>query len=178
MSWLADEAEEPYGDLQKLSCVEIFADRGHNVHELTHNQLLDRLWQDDRERFRDLSGKAAAYFANGDKPESQIERIYHLVIAEPENENSELFNLAQLWSNSYRKAEVESLILNLQQQIAVNRVTGAVKAETSFWDGKVKFRFYRAKEALERYEAALAFYREIGDRLGEANVLLEFRKIA
>nr|WP_318657993.1 tetratricopeptide repeat protein [Pseudanabaena sp. ABRG5-3] len=29
----------------------------------------------------------------------------------------------------------------------------------------------RRTEALERYEAALAFYREIGDRLGEANTL-------
>jgi tetratricopeptide (TPR) repeat protein len=168
---LADKAEELYGDLQKLSCVEVFADRGHNVHELTRNQLLDRLWQDDRERFRDLSGKAAAYFENSNKPESQIERIYHLVIAEPENENRELFNLAQLWSNNYRKAEVESLILNLQQQIAANRVTVAVKAETSYWDGRIKFRFYQVKEALERYEAALAFYREIGNRLGEANTL-------
>ncbi|MEH1798592.1 MAG: tetratricopeptide repeat protein, partial [Nostoc sp.] len=29
----------------------------------------------------------------------------------------------------------------------------------------------RSSEALERYEAALAFYRDIGDRLGEANTL-------
>ena len=34
----------------------------------------------------------------------------------------------------------------------------------------------RSTEALERYEAALAFYREIGSRLGEANVLLELAK--
>jgi tetratricopeptide (TPR) repeat protein len=35
----------------------------------------------------------------------------------------------------------------------------------------------RSTEALERYEAALAFYREIGDRLGEANVLQELAKL-
>ncbi len=62
-------------------------------------------------------------------------------------------------------------LTNLQQQIAANRVTVAVKAETSYWDGRIKFRFYQVKEALERYEAALAFYREIGNRLGEANTL-------
>jgi tetratricopeptide (TPR) repeat protein len=151
----------------------MFPERGHNVHELTRNQLLDRLWQDNPERFRELSAKAASYFADGNKPEMQIERIYHLVIAEPANENSELFNLAQLWSNNYRKAEVESLILNLQQHIAANRVTVAVKAETSFWDGKIKFRFYQATAALESYEAALSFYSEIGDWLGEANTLQE-----
>ena len=170
---LADHADEIYRQLQTISCVEMFPERGHNVHELTRNHLLDRLWQDNPERFRELSAKAASYFADGNKPEMQIERIYHLVIAEPANENSELFNLAQLWSNNYRKAEVESLILNLQQHIAANRVTVAVKAETSFWDGKIKFRFYQATAALESYEAALSFYSEIGDWLGEANTLQE-----
>jgi tetratricopeptide (TPR) repeat protein len=170
---LADHADEIYRQLQTISCVEMFPERGHNVHELTRNQLLDRLWQDNPERFRELSAKAASYFADGNKPEMQIERIYHLVIAEPANENSELFNLAQLWSNNYRKAEVESLILNLHQHIAANRVTVAVKAETSFWDGKIKFRFYQATAALESYEAALSFYSEIGDWLGEANTLQE-----
>jgi len=170
---LTDRAEELYRQLQTISCVEVFADRGHNVHELTRNHLLDHLWQDNPERFRDLSRKAAAYFTQGNKPEIQIERIYHLLIAEPENENGELFNLAQLWSNSYRKAELESLIFNLQQHIAANRVTVAVRAEATFWDGKIKFRFYQHQEALERYEAALALYHEIDDRLGEANTLQE-----
>ena len=73
--------------MQKLPCVEVFAGRGHNVHELTRNQLLDRLSENDLERFRDLSGKAATYFAKGDKPEIQIEWIYHLENSKPTNEN-------------------------------------------------------------------------------------------
>jgi tetratricopeptide (TPR) repeat protein len=35
----------------------------------------------------------------------------------------------------------------------------------------------RSDEALSRYEQALSFYREIGDRLGEANVLQELGKL-
>jgi tetratricopeptide (TPR) repeat protein len=35
----------------------------------------------------------------------------------------------------------------------------------------------RSDQALERYEDALKFYRDIGDRLGEANVLQEFGKL-
>ncbi|MDZ8237974.1 MAG: tetratricopeptide repeat protein [Nostoc sp. ChiQUE01a] len=35
----------------------------------------------------------------------------------------------------------------------------------------------RSEEALQRYESALQFYRDIGDRLGEANVLQEFGKL-
>ncbi len=35
----------------------------------------------------------------------------------------------------------------------------------------------RRDEALSRYEQALSFYRQIGDRLGEANVLQELGKL-
>lgn len=35
----------------------------------------------------------------------------------------------------------------------------------------------RSDEALQRYETALSFYRDIGDRLGEANILQEFGKL-
>jgi tetratricopeptide (TPR) repeat protein len=167
----ADRAEEIYQELQKLSCVEVFPDRGHNVHELTRNQLLDRLWQDNPERFRELSDRAAAYFAQINRPESQIEWIYQLAVANPDRCINKLSDLANGWQNAFRRAELDSLIAFLQMQIRANRTTIAVKAETTYWDGKIKFRFYQAKEALERYEAALTFYREIGDPWGEANTL-------
>ena len=35
----------------------------------------------------------------------------------------------------------------------------------------------RSEEALENYQSALDFYRDIGDRLGEANVLQEYGKL-
>lgn len=35
----------------------------------------------------------------------------------------------------------------------------------------------RREEALQRYETALSFYRDIGERLGEANILQEFGKL-
>ena len=54
---LSEQAEDLYQQLQKLPCVEVFAGQGHNVHELTRNQLLDRMSKNDPERFRDLTGK-------------------------------------------------------------------------------------------------------------------------
>ena len=168
---LADRAEEIYRQLQNLSCVEVFPDRGHNVHELTRNQLLDRLWKDNSEWFIDLASRAAVYFAKDDRPEIQIERIYHLVVAKTEQGVRKLADLANAWQRSFRRDELDSLIAFLQEQIRANRTTISVKAETIYWDGKIKFRFYKTKEALERYEAALALYCEIGDRLGEANTL-------
>jgi len=138
---LADLAEEIYRQLQLISCVEVFPERGHNVHELTRNQLLDRLWKDNPERFRELSDRVAAYFAQTDRPENQIEWIYQLAVANPDRCINELSDLANGWQNTFRRAELDSLIAFLQMQIRANRTTVAVKAETIYWDGKIKFRF-------------------------------------
>lgn len=168
---LDDDAEEIYRQLQKLSCVEIFLERGHNIHELTRNQLLKRLWQDSPQYFRDLSNRAAVYFQKEARPEMQIEWIYHLVVADPEQGIQEIKYLANNSQNSFRRDELEALILVLQEQIQANRTTEAVKAETIYWTGKIKFRFSLTEESLECYEKALVLYGNIKDRLGEANTL-------
>ncbi len=105
-----------------ISCVEVFPERGHNVHEVTRNQLLDRLWKDNPEHFRELSGRAAAYFARSDQPEMQIEWIYHLVVINPYQEFEALSNLLEKWSRQFRKSQIESLLNNLQEQVKANRV--------------------------------------------------------
>lgn len=168
---LADSADDIYLQLQELSCVEVFPDRGHNVHEMTRNQLLDRLWKDSPEYFRELSNRAAEYFAQTHKPESQIEWIYQLAVADPKRCIREISHLANDWQNAFRRAEIDSLTAFLQTQIRANRTTIAVKAETIYWDGRIKFRFYQSKEAIESYEAAQALYREMGYQLGEARIL-------
>jgi|JFJP01.1.fsa_nt_gi hypothetical protein len=151
---LIDRSEEIYRQLQDLSCVEVFAERGYNVHELTRNQLLDRLWKDNPERFCDLSSRAAVYFAKGDKPEVQIEWIYHLVVVEPLLGIVELQNLAQRWDNACSKSELESLLTNLQKQIDVNRT-------------KVRIKIENLKSAKETF----TFYHELEDGLENANTL-------
>ena len=111
---LADRADEIYRQLQDLSCVEVFPERGHNVHELTRNQLLDRLRQHNPERFRDLSGKAAEYFANVDNQEFKIEWIYHLMATREDRGVNELVNLVNDLPNNFRRAELERNIKKLE----------------------------------------------------------------
>ena len=127
---LADRAEDIYRQLQEISCVEVFAERGHNVHELTRNQLLNRLWQTKPDSFRELSARAASYFRNRDKPETQIEWSYHLLIANPTSAYQMLCSFWIKWGNRNAGIELESLleslIVNLQQQIDANRSTFVV----------------------------------------------------
>ena len=75
---LGDRTDEVYRHLQELSCVEVFPERGYNVHELTRNQLLERLCKNNLERFLDLSDKAVKYFANSNKIEFVAEWFYLL----------------------------------------------------------------------------------------------------
>ncbi|NUN65866.1 tetratricopeptide repeat protein [Pseudanabaena biceps] len=158
---LADRAEKIYQNLQNLSCVEAFPDRGHNVHELTRNQLLDRLWKDNPERFRELSGRASAYFAQDDKPENQIEWIYHLVIADSDIGISEFQSLAQRWDSTFHITELSSLIINLKQQFSTNKLVidiNFIKAIINFWEGRINFIFNRIQDALDNYEKAEQFF--------------------
>ncbi|MEH2254767.1 tetratricopeptide repeat protein, partial [Nostoc sp.] len=169
---LQTQSSQLYTELQALPFVEKFPDRGHNVHDLTRNLMLKHLRLERRDEFITLSQRAVEYFGSTNpEPETQIEWLYHLIVVDREWEGSELWDLAQKWDNNFRVAELESLITALLEQIAAAQVATPAKAEVYFWAGKAKFRVYQATEALERYEAALAFYREIGDRLGEANTL-------
>ncbi|MEH2184719.1 MAG: tetratricopeptide repeat protein, partial [Nostoc sp.] len=170
---LQTQSSQLYTELQALPFVEEFPDRGHNVHDLTRNLMLKHLRLERWDEFITLSQRAVEYFgSSNEQPESQIEWLYHLVVVDSEWKGSEFWDLAQNWDNNFRVAELESLITALLEQIAAERVATPAKAEVYYWAGKAKFRVYRATEALELYEAALAFYRDIGDRLGEANTLI------
>ncbi|MDX2214859.1 MAG: tetratricopeptide repeat protein [Oculatellaceae cyanobacterium bins.114] len=168
---LQPQIAELYLKLQELPIVEPFQGRGHNIHEKTRKQMLQHLWQNQSEMYQQLSVRAAVFFASGTTPELQIEWLYHRVIVDREWQGNELWSLAQSWTNAYRRAEIETLIETLLEQVEAGRVALPAEAEIYYWAGRARFRFYQATEALERYEQALAFYREIGARLGEANTL-------
>ena len=158
---LADRADDIYRQLQELPCVEVFPERGHNVHELTRNQLLDRLWEDNPERFRELSDRAGAYFVKGDKSETQIEWIYHLVVSDPNRGLDALSDLAQRFDYTFRREELASLIFNLNQQLYAKRLTIKVTIELIFWNGRFKFRSNELKQYLENCSVLIDFIIEI-----------------
>ncbi|MFN6463499.1 MAG: tetratricopeptide repeat protein [Nostoc sp. DedVER02] len=178
---LQAQSSQLYTELQTLPFVEEFFGRGHNVHDLTRNLMLKHLWHEHQDEFLTLSQRAAEYFFSSnerqktitEQPETQIEWLYHLIVVDREWKGSEFWDLAQKWNNNFRVAELESLITTLLEQIAAERVATPAKAEVYYFAGKAEFRVYKVTKALERYEAALAFYRDTGSRLGEANTLVE-----
>lgn len=146
---LADRADEVYRQLQDLSCVEVFPERGHNVHQLTRNQLLDRLWKDNSERFRQLSNRAAAYFSQEDRSEIQIERIYHLIIANSEEGLKALFALLDEWQKNWYASQLEFLITRIQEQVRANRSEPNITS--IFVKIKIWYYFFYSISRLDNY---------------------------
>jgi tetratricopeptide (TPR) repeat protein len=174
---------ELYSELLKLSFVEVFPERGYNIHELTRKLMLENLWKNNQDEFISLSARAVDYFANDNKAEEQIESLYHLVVVDFANQGKEqLNNLAQAWKKNFRHAEMEYLMNALLEKVESNRVTIEAKAEIYYLAGNTKYSVYKNIAALSYYEKALALFHEIGDSVGEANTLiaqgdvLHFRK--
>jgi tetratricopeptide (TPR) repeat protein len=155
--------------LQTLSFVEVFPDRGHNLHELTRQTLLHQLWEPERPTFLTLSQRLADSFA----PDAthQADWIYHLAIANPQQARQEFDRYARHLDHNYRRSESETLFAGLTEHRAAGRLDQRLVGDLAYWEGRLHFRFYEPQIALERYETAIAIYREVGARLGEANTL-------
>ena len=74
---LAHRANELYLQLQKQSFVEVFQDRGHNIHELTRKRILNLWWHERRTEYRELSKRAEIFFSSKNDDTFLIEAAYH-----------------------------------------------------------------------------------------------------
>jgi tetratricopeptide (TPR) repeat protein len=133
--------------------------------------MLARLWQQEPEKFRQLSTRAAAYFANRENPVQQIEWLYHLSVADAGDVADFLWNYTSELNDTFRFTELDALASVLFEQAEANRVSPATKAVIYYRKGGAEKRVYRSQPAMQAFGQALNSYRDIGDRLGEANCL-------
>ena len=165
---LADRAAALYADLQTLSFVEVFPERGHNIHERTRQLLLDQLWRENPDEFRTLSARAAEFFAGRDEIEFRIAYTCHLLVADPDKGADAVRNLGADLNNTFRFAELETLVNVALEPIRAGRVSGRARGWVYFRKGKLESQSYRP-EALETFQSALADADQ--DQNLQANVL-------
>ncbi|MFP4395337.1 MAG: tetratricopeptide repeat protein [Anaerolineales bacterium] len=146
-----DRVAEHYEQLQKLSIVEPYPERGHNLHERARTLLLNHLWENDRERYRELSYRAVAYCETQDQEDTlwRVESIYHLLIATPEKGKDQLHNTGKEWHNSpnfaYDKVELMASIA--QEHVEADRVSLASANYINFWRAVLDMDHNRYREA-------------------------------
>ncbi len=206
------EVEGLMSELTALSYVELYRDRGHDVHESTRKTLLDRLWETDRRRFRELSRRAAEHCAKDfDKPGNLVEWVYHLLIAEPDKGADALCSVGWKLQNPpfYAYDLVGEMAAFAHEHASSGRLEERGVGWTLFWQahldeiydrrpaarekllsiaelevvdpqltadtysrlGEVDWLLSDHESARARHESALEVYRELGDRLGEANCI-------
>ena len=113
-----DEARARFEMASALPFVETY--RGHgregrNLHESTRLGWRKRLAREAPERFRLLSGRAAACFAGDVSVGGRIEWIYHLVCGDPDRGGTELEKLDREWSGSARPEDRYTLAAALKE---------------------------------------------------------------
>ncbi len=86
-----------------------------NIHESTRLGWRKKLAGENLNRFRALSARASAYFANKHTPAGRIEWIYHLLCGDPESGATELEDLSRDWSSRARPEDYYTLAAALQE---------------------------------------------------------------
>ena len=167
---LKERATQLYSDLQKIIFVEVFPERGHTLHGLTRRLMLEQLWRDNPAEFRSLSARAVEFFAaRDDDTIFRIEKTYHLIVSDPEKGADEVRNFSANLNNTFRFAELESLVNSLLEQVDSNRAAGRARGWALYRKGKVDALGYRMSDALDLFRRARGDVGE--DKQLEANVL-------
>ncbi|HEX6385761.1 MAG TPA: hypothetical protein VF177_13910, partial [Anaerolineae bacterium] len=152
---LEEESDVLYDQLLALSFVEQVPGKGYAIHERTRRQLLRNLWQDEPERFRLLSRRAAAYCeeqaARTDDPGWQAEAIYHRLVSDPDVGVAGLRSLATKWANYeyHTYEEIERTVRWANEQIEAGRLAGAGADWTRLWQAKLALMYGRADLAAD-----------------------------
>ena len=117
--------------LTSLPIVEPFTARGdgaHNVHETSRLALRRHLAINDPERLRHLSANAAGVALESASPADEIERAYHLLVADPDTGADNLAELNRQWGSSAGHAATYALAAALRElldsQLASSRALG------------------------------------------------------
>jgi tetratricopeptide (TPR) repeat protein len=124
------ESEALLARLITLSVVEAFRARGDNsvnVHEASRLAIRKWISVEQPEKFRELSARAAARFADDPTPSGRIEWIYHLLSADPEGGATALQKLDREWSNQARPEDRYAFAAALQELEKGKLLTGRAR---------------------------------------------------
>jgi len=95
-----ERAAEIWGELSRLTVVEPFPARGNsagNVHSRTRSAIRRRLAAADQDRLRLLSGRAVKLFEADQRTAATVERLYHTLLADPDEAIRELERASSGW---------------------------------------------------------------------------------
>ena len=159
---LADESERLYADLQRLTFVEEFVGQGQNVHELTRDVLLARLWSQRRDEFLGLSKRAADYFFEvGKSLEEEVEFCYHDILNEGGSQTGRLLNRVVDWWTYNQLDRIQATLQGFEEHKQASRLEAFALGFLLHLKGLSEMRAADYRQAEQFFEQAQAIYDEI-----------------
>ena len=166
------ESAVRFARLRGLSVVEPFPARGDktmNVHEASRLALRKRMAADEEPRFRTLSGRAAAHFAEDSAPAERVEWIYHLLCGDPKRGARELESLDRNWGSCARPEDRYALASALRELEDTRLVQGVARVWVLLVAARVRVSRGEAAQLANGAGKILDLARAAGDLRAEAD---------
>ena len=160
-------SNQDFETLKDLSYVEKFErglisegyklENGWNVHERTRNLLLEKLWQNQPERYRELNRRAAEYCAKQDQKNTiwRIEYLYHALLAENDGAADEFSSQGIEWHNSFEYEKIGALVRPVLDEIKAGRLKGTAAAWAYYRQARLDITYNRYFDAKRHLETAI-----------------------
>jgi tetratricopeptide (TPR) repeat protein len=171
---LAGDANRLYDDLKKLTFVEEFPGHGFNIHELTRNVLLERLWGQQQEEFLMLSQRAADYFFElKESAEEDVEFSYHEILNEGVRQTGRLLDRVINWWTYYQIDTIKAALQRFLEHARADRLSCFGQGFSLHLNGLAKSRIANYQEAESLFRQAKKVYMDenLGNRRYETTLL-------
>lgn len=159
--------------LNELSFIEIYPERGFNVHERSRNLLLTQLWATNKTRYQKLSKRAAAYCKKQDQSVAawRVETIYHGLLADNLRAKDDFIKQSLDWINSFQYDNLENLTQVVLGAVNSSKLKGDIAGHDYLLQAKVDNVYSRYESAKKHLQLALTH--KIQNKLLKANCLFE-----
>ncbi|MFA5017567.1 MAG: DUF2225 domain-containing protein [Methylobacter sp.] len=143
--------------LTELSFVEVYPERGFNVHERSRNLLLTQLWATNKTRYQKLSKRAAAYCKKQDQNIAawRVETLYHGLLASNSTAKDDFIKQSVDWHNRFQFDNLENLTKVVLEAVGSGKLIGDVAAWAAFWHAQLDNYYSRYSSAQDFLRQAL-----------------------
>lgn len=150
--------ESDFKALTELSFIEVYPERGFNVHERSRNLLLDKLWSNNKARYQKISKRAAAYCKKQDQNVAvwRVETLYHGLLANNLSAKDSFIKQGIDWNNSFQYDNLENLTQVVLEAVTRGKLTGDIAGYAYDFQALLDGYYSRYEAAKNHLEFALA----------------------
>jgi tetratricopeptide (TPR) repeat protein len=149
--------DQDFKALTELSFIEVYPERGFNVHERSRDLLLDYLWKNNKNRYQKLSKQAAAFCKKQDQTIAtwRVETLYHGLLANNATAKKSFIDQGLHWNNSFKYDSLENLTRVVLAAVNTGQLNGEVTAWAAFLQARLDIIYSRYSSAQDFLQKAL-----------------------